>query len=278
MPVFSAGENTVKSAYHCATLLGNWDEDRRQFGQPVPSTGCIAKLGSTTTYNTSYKALTAAQTAEAKPPGYFASEAPRILLFHHGDISNIEDYCYATSELAHTDRKKLIYTNDEVLDMPGVSKRRNKTAALQQSTRGFSASRRGHTGASTDGLEADEVSAAVQREAAYLQSMASTVRSTPSSASQTQATTSDSRSEMAVTRDSRSDYMPPRLLPMGRVAERERLLTTKNVSIDATGVYLLDHLAAYPLTSSQCVGELTKSCDNPMHKTNLRVHYMEDDY
>ncbi|KAG5491586.1 hypothetical protein JIQ42_01492 [Leishmania sp. Namibia] len=277
MPAFATGEQSVKLAYHCATLLGNWDEDRRQFGQPVPSTSGTGKLDCETTYNTSYQALTAAQAAEAKQPGYFAAESPRILLFHHGDISNIETYGYATSELAHTDRKKLTYTNDEVLDMPGISTRRNKTAALLQSTRGFSVSRKGRAGASADGLGAGDISAAVRREAAYLQSMASTVRSTLSSESQTQGTASDSDNEMMTT-DSRNGYAPPRLLPVGRVAERERLLTIKNVSIDATGVYLFDNLEAYPLTSSQCVGKMTKSCDNPMHKTNLRVHYMEDDY
>ncbi|CAJ1020309.1 hypothetical protein Q4I30_002215 [Leishmania utingensis] len=278
MSLFARSEQSVKSAYHCATLLDNWDEDRRQFGQPVPTTSGTGDFDPNTTYNTSYKALTAAQTAEAKPPGCFAAEAPRILLFHHGDIGNIQTYCHATSELALTDRNERVYTNDEVLDMPGVSSRRKKTAALQKSMSGFNASRSDHSGALTGGLDVDEVSAAVQREALYLQSMAKTVCSTPYSASQMQTSASYSGGEKAATTESESGYAPPRLLPVGRVAERERLLTTKNVSIDATGMYVCDNLDAYPLTSSQCVGKMTKSCDNPMHKTNLRVHYMEDDY
>ncbi|CAG9582006.1 conserved hypothetical protein [Leishmania major strain Friedlin] len=277
MPVFATGEQSVKSAYHCATLLDNWDEDRRQFGQPVPTTSGTGDFDPSTTYNASFKSLTAAQTAEAKPPGCFAAEAPRMLLFHHGDIGNIQTYCYATSELALPDRKKQVYTNDEVLDMPGVSTRRNKTATLQRSTRGVTVGRSGHAGALRSGFCADEVSEAVQREAAYLQSMASTMLSTRYSTADAQTPASDSGVEKAAT-TSGSDYAPPRLLPMGRVAERERLLTTKNVSIDATGVYLFENLDAYPLASSQCVGQMTKSCDNPMHKTNLRVHYMEDDY
>ncbi|CAC9537914.1 conserved hypothetical protein [Leishmania infantum JPCM5] len=277
MPVLETGEQSVKSAYHCATLLDNWDEDRRQFGQPVPATSGTGDFDPSTTYNASYKSLTAAQTAEAKPPGCFAAEAPRMLLFHHGDIGNIETYCYATSELALPDRKRQVYTNDEVLDMPGVSTRRNKTAALQRSTMGFTVSCSGHGGTLTNGSCADEVSAAVQREVAYLQSMASTMLSTRYSTGDAQTSTSDSGGERAAA-NSGSKYAPPRLLPMGRVAERERLLTTKNVSIDATGVYVFDNLEAYPLTSSQCVGKMTKSCDNPMHKTCLRVHYMEDDY
>ncbi|GET92240.1 hypothetical protein, conserved [Leishmania tarentolae] len=277
MATLATGEQSVKSAYHCATLLDNWAEDRHQFGQPVPTTSHADGFDPNTTYSASYKSLTEAQIAEAKPPGCFAAEAPRMLLFHHGDIGNIETYCYATSELAHTDRKKQVYTNDEVLDMPGVSTRRNKTAALQRSTMGFSTSGSGHAGTSTNGLRADEVSAAVQREAAYLQSMASTMRSTQHWANGTQDSTRDPGSETTETKTG-SGYAPPRLLPMGRVAERERLLTTKNVSIDASGVYLFDNLEAYPLTSSQCVGKMTKWCDNPMHKTNLRIHYMEDDY
>ncbi|KAK7200792.1 hypothetical protein NESM_000137500 [Novymonas esmeraldas] len=275
MPIAAAGEQSVKSVYHCATLLDNWDEDRRQFGQPVPSTAGTGKLDPLTTYSTSYTALTAAQTAAAKPPGCFAAEAPRILLFHHGDIGNIETHCYATAELAHTDRKRLVYTNDEVLDMPGMSTRRGKTAALQRSTRGFTVTR----GSSrADDPSADDVSAAVHREAAYLQSMASTVRSDPKSTTQSHASASDSGSVTDTAQDGSGAYVPPRLFPMGRVGERERLLTTKNVSIDATGVHVFQNLDAYPLTSSQCVGKLMKSCDNPMHKTNLRVHYMEDDY
>lgn len=271
MPAAAAREQSVKSAYHCATLLENWDEDRRQFGQPVPTTSGAGAVDVNTTYLTSYKSVSAAQAADAKPPGCFASEAPRILLFHHGDIGNIETHCYAVSELSHTDRKKVIYTNEEVLDMPGVSNRRQKTAALHRSTMGFSTTVR--PDASGTGFHADDVTAAMQREAAYMQSMASTVRSAPSSASQTQTSSVD-----GPVADDGSAYMPPRLLPVGRVAERERLLTTKNVSIDATGVHLYDNLEAYPLTSSKCVGKMTKSCDNPMHKTNLRVHYMEDDY
>ncbi|CCW60587.1 unnamed protein product [Phytomonas sp. EM1] len=65
-------------------------------------------------------------------------------------------------------------------------------------------------------------------------------------------------------------YAPPRLLPFGRVMERERLLTTKQVTIDATGEYLKNHLPSYPLTSSNCVKEFMAWTNNPMWKTRLR--------
>lgn len=59
--------------------------------------------------------------------------------------------------------------------------------------------------------------------------------------------------------------------PIGRVATRDRLLTTKQVSIDATGIYATTHAdTSYPLTSSVCIGPCMKSKDNPMCKTHLR--------
>lgn len=265
------GEASVKTAYHCSTLLDNWDEERRQFGQPLPTTSDSTAAGNPdfrTTYTTSFKQPTPAQVAGAKPPSCFAAEGPRMLLFHHGDIGNIEQYGYATSELALTDRKRgEVYTNDEVLDMPGVSSRRHQSQALQRSTGGFGASRSNAARGSGED-SSDAVSPAVQREADFMQSMASTVRST------------QSNTEGAATspREGGEGYAPPRMLPVGRAAERERLLTTKNVTIDATGAYLYDNLEHYPMTSSKSIGAFVKSCDNPMHKTDLRVHYMEDDY
>ncbi|KPI83876.1 hypothetical protein ABL78_7074 [Leptomonas seymouri] len=277
-----SGGASVKTAYHCSTLLDNWDEERRQFGQPLSTTFDSSMAGTkadfSTTYVTSYKPPTAAQTAEAKPLGCFAAEGPRILLFHHGDIDDIKQYSYATSELALTDRKKEVFTNEEVLDMPGVSSRRQQTRALQRSTGGLGASRSGRGGGSYD----DESSPVLQREADFTQSLASTVRSVNSNNSTTLSSRGGAGAPQQASPTSEesdgSGYAPPRFLPMGRVAERERLLTTKNVTIDATGVYLFENLEPYPLTSSKSFGALVKSCDNPMHKTNLRVHYMEDDY
>jgi hypothetical protein len=282
------GEASVKTAYHCSTLLDNWDEERRQFGQPLQATYDSTTAGSRadfyTTYTTSFKQPTAAQVASAKPPSCFAAEGPRMLLFHHGDIGNIEQYGYATSELALTDRKRQVYTNDEVLDMPGVSSRRHQSQELQRSTGGFCATRSGTQRA--DGGRDDEApSPAVQREADFMQSMASTVRSTKDGKNGSTESnfascgTGDGQQASLTSEGSgNSRYAPPRLLPVGRAAERERLLTTKNVTIDATGAYLFDHVEPYPMTSSKSVGAFVKSCDNPMHKTNLRVHYMEDDY
>lgn len=270
------GEASVKTAYHCSTLLDNWDEERRQFGQPLLATSdstTADKADFSTTYTTSYKKPTTEQVAKAKPPGCFAAEGPRLLLFHHGDIGNIEQYRYATSELALTDRKRDVYTNDEVLDMPGVSLRRQQTTALQRSTGGFGASRESNIGAG------EASSPAVQREADFMQSMASTVRSTGKNKSNTEEEDNGEVQHASSRSEEGGDgYVPPRLLPVGRAAERERLLTTKNVTIDATGAYLYDNLDSYPMTSSKCVGAFVKSCDDPMHKSNLRVHYMEDDY
>ncbi|KPA82214.1 hypothetical protein ABB37_03333 [Leptomonas pyrrhocoris] len=282
------GEASVKTAYHCSTLLDNWDEERRQFGQPLLTTADSTITGAKpdlhTTYTTSFKPPTAEQTAAAKPPGCFAAEGPRMLLFHHGDIGNIEQYGYATAELALTDRKKEVYTNDEVLDMPGVSSRRQRTTALLRSTGGFGASRSGRGGGGTHNDAEDEApSAALQREADFTQSLASTVRYNNSNVNNTASSPRDgsgAEQQASPTSEESNDstYAPPRMLPVGRAAERERLLTTKNVTIDATGAYLFDNLESYPLTSSESVGAFVKSCDNPMHKTNLRVHYMEDDY
>lgn len=262
-PPFS--QSTVKSEYHCATLVGNWEEDRRQFGSPLESDKAKEKIDDKTTYKVSFKAPTAAQAASAKPPGCFAAEAPHALLFYHGDIAHPEKYCYSTSELAYTNPRKEIFTHDEVLDMPGVSRRRGKSAVSQRTNNGKC--RGSMRGAMNDDDNHDEIAPAVQREATFLQTMRS--------GGSIEAATNSSE---GTSTGGSSGYAPPRLLPLGRVADRERLMTTKNVTIDSTGVHLFDHLEPYPLTSSNCIGHHMRSCHNPMHKTQLRVHYMEDDY
>ncbi|EPY38688.1 hypothetical protein AGDE_05241 [Angomonas deanei] len=41
-------------------------------------------------------------------------------------------------------------------------------------------------------------------------------------------------------------YKIPSIPPVGRVEERKRLMTTKNVTVDATGEYLQHNLEPYP--------------------------------
>ncbi|PWV05520.1 hypothetical protein C3747_130g85 [Trypanosoma cruzi] len=68
-------------------------------------------------------------------------------------------------------------------------------------------------------------------------------------------------------------YQPAKLPPIGRLQAKERFLTTKNVTFDATGEYLKDNIDEYPAASSECWGQFMAYKDDPMNRTKLREEY-----
>lgn len=242
----------VANDYHCATLVGNWQEERRTFGEPAPTTKSGMPIDANTTYTTSYTKLSNQQVAGAKPSSCFAGEAPKELIFYHGDCAKPEKNCYTVTELSYTDRKADPTTNEEVLHRTGVSQRQNQTSTLRQTM--------GLSGKHQEGSQDGDRSEAMLRETQHLRSL-----------------NGAEKAEASADRDGQSDaYRPPSIPPVGRVEERNRMMTTKNVTTDATGEYLKTNLEHYPLTSSECVGELVHSRNDPMHNTKLRVQYKAD--
>ncbi|KAF8276830.1 hypothetical protein TcBrA4_0122750 [Trypanosoma cruzi] len=72
------GPSGHKSEYHCATLLGNWQEERMSFGLKDPAK---EPLEGQTTYLASYRGTNNdEELLAAKPPGCFCAEAPVQLL------------------------------------------------------------------------------------------------------------------------------------------------------------------------------------------------------
>lgn len=250
MPVQSVlGRSGNKTVYHCATLVGPWEEERRQFGmgvttQPLDVTRPIDDM---TIYKESFLTPTPAQIAAAKPPGCFASEAPHELMFYHGDLMNPVKSQIPLTELSWTDRKVEPYTSPETLDIMGVSKRQTRSNAMRR-----------NLGVGMAG-EGESENRAIVKECAFLRSL--------------QNPNGEDKQENNA---EASGYKAPPLPPIGRVAERNRLLTTKQVTIDSTGVYLKKNLHCYPATSSDCIGGFMKSKDNVMNKTNLRVEWEDE--
>lgn len=305
-----AANGGVSAPYHCATLVNNWEEERKTFGQSVPRVQTGAPLATETTTRTQHHAYSPADIIAARPPSYFTSETPRELLFHHGNAGSSCTVDQASvSELSYTDpRQHRSYHTDEVLDMTTVSQRQDATRARKmaasqcdQSTRGGAVTAQSDEAAcadcshaqSSDCNGANASLAATDDEATHAESHHSCSRSSWHAGKQT---TCPSRgvnlskeveslrslnrchphADTSAVGASRADtYTPPCLLPVvGRAAERERFVTTKQTTIDATAHYIREHpREAYPLTSSTCVAELTKSLDNPMRRTKLREEY-----
>lgn len=73
-----------------------------------------------------------------------------------------------------------------------------------------------------------------------------------------------------ITSDGKVRYHLP---PIGVAMTRDRFTTSKNVTIDATGAYLREHLAdVYTLSSAtKSRGSFTRSLNNVMHGTHLRL-------
>ncbi|RNE97796.1 uncharacterized protein Tco025E_09409 [Trypanosoma conorhini] len=137
---------------------------------------------------------------------------------------------------------------ETILDSEGISQRRDKTEALRRAM-GFGG-------------------------------RAATVGAPPCLGGKTVAVPLAYSAECAAKRDKEymqatrgGQYQPPRLPPIGRALEKERLLTTKNVTVDATGEYLSENVDEYPATSSECWGQFMAYKDDPMQRTKLREAY-----
>lgn len=283
--------------YHCATLVGEWEEERRQFtvGLGDQKTSPDAHFFERTTYDDSYLYPTTEQVVNAKPLSCFTVEAPRELMFYHGDTVHPVKSQIPLSELSWSDRKKEPYTYPETLEIMGVSRRHNLCNTAERS-RGL-----------LDNCSPDYAShPAVRKEEAYLRSLQRIyVDANPSlPVKEGSNPPGDQKTKERERRDTYPDavsqstcecplssgncyavpyqkppkeYVPPYLPPIGRVAERNRFLTHKNITIDATGLHLWKNLSEYPATSSDLFGEFTMGSNNVMYRTKLRPVCNEED-
>lgn len=297
-PSFTAEPPRQTKLYHCATLVGEWEEERRQFtvGLGDQKTSPDAHFCERTTYDDSYLYPTVEQLVNAKPLSCFTAEAPRELMFYHGDIVRPIKSQIPLSELSWSDRKKEPYTSPETLEIMGVSRRHNLCNTAEKS-RGL-----------LDNCSPDHAShPAVRKEEAYLRSLQRVYMDVnqcppgeegsihPPGQDAKQMDCHDTYPEAvqqstcecplssgncyAIPYEKPANaYAPPKLPPIGRVAERNRLLTSKNVTIDATGLHLWNNLSAYPATSSDRFGEFTMDSNNVMYRTKLRPVCEEQDY
>eukprot|EP00796_Vickermania_ingenoplastis_P007240 gene7240-5089_t len=260
-PAEQFGRKSGKSAYHCATLVGPWEEERRQFGLGLSTKPLNAAepIDAMTTYKESFLLPTSQQIVEAKPPSCFAAEAPRELMFYHGDLLHPVKSQIPLTELSWSDRKKEPYTSPETLDIMGISRRQTGSNAIRRElgVSGASGSAAGGGGGGGGGGDVEAENAAVVKESDFLRSLQNPHGSAKESGND-------------------SGYRPPSLPPIGRVAERNRLLTTKQVTLDSVGCYLKKNPNCYPATSSDVWGQFMKNSDNVMHKTNLRVEWEDE--
>lgn len=256
--------------YHCATLVGGWQEERQQFtlgmgDQPVDPG---AHMDEHTTYTDSYQYPTREELAQAKPPSCFTLEAPRELMFYHGDILNPVKSQIPLSELSWSNRKIEPYTSPQTLEIMGVSRRHALTSAALRS-KGM-----------LDYCSVENgTHPAVEKESAYLRSLQRVYMKRHEHCSNNCECPNavdghcSCKDVNTVVPQPSKGYTPPGLPPVGRVGERNRLLTTKQVTIDATGLHLRKNLLPYPATSSDCIGRFVKDCGNVMHKTKLRTEW-----
>ncbi|PWV05515.1 hypothetical protein C3747_130g79 [Trypanosoma cruzi] len=120
------GPSGHKSEYHCATLLGNWQEERMSFGLKDPAK---EPLEGQTTYLASYRGTkNDEELLAAKPPGCFCAEAPVQLLFYHGDIVAPPQSQFTVHELSYTRPTRDVGASPlkTILDKEGISQRREK--------------------------------------------------------------------------------------------------------------------------------------------------------
>jgi hypothetical protein len=68
-----------------------------------------------------------------------------------------------------------------------------------------------------------------------------------------------------------------KVLPVGVQVTRDRFTTSKNVTIDATGMFILTHQEVVPdhTTNTKARGKYLKSLNDEMHKTRLRDEFVE---
>jgi len=76
------GPSGHKNEFHAAVLEGNWLEERRSFG-PQPAKNCAFVANST--HHTSYLPVLGDSLKDAKPLEATVGEAPRQLIFGHGN-------------------------------------------------------------------------------------------------------------------------------------------------------------------------------------------------
>ncbi|EKF33529.1 hypothetical protein MOQ_002604 [Trypanosoma cruzi marinkellei] len=242
------GPSGHKSEYHCATLLGNWQEERMSFGLKDPAK---EPLEGQTTYLASYRGTkNDEELLAAKPPGCFCAEAPVQLLFYHGDIVAPPQSQFTVHELSYTrpTRDGGAHPLRTILDKEGISQRREKTEALRRAM-GFSGHRTAVGAPSSLGRNTEAVPLAYS----------------------TGCATKRDNEYMQTTR--RGHYQPAKLPPIGRLQAKERFLTTKNVTFDATGEYLKDNIDEYPAATSESWGQFMAYKDDPMNRTRLREEY-----
>ncbi|AAZ10875.1 uncharacterized protein TEOVI_000887400 [Trypanosoma equiperdum] len=241
------GPSGHKSEYHCATLLGNWQEERRSFGFVDPAREPLSYM---TVYKDSFRGTkTDEELANAKPPSCFHENALPELLFYHNEITNPPKNLLTVNELSYTNAKggEEVNTLHDILHKEGVSKKRDKTIAIRREL-GF-------------------IGYGAPHEGSLLASKGATA--TPLDYTMRCGTTTD-QNFLESTRG--GCYKPPVIPAIGRMQEKQRLLTTKNVTVDATGEYLKDNIDEYPATSSECWGMFMKFTDN-MKGKKLRECY-----
>ncbi|PWV05510.1 hypothetical protein C3747_130g73 [Trypanosoma cruzi] len=210
------GPSGHKSEYHCATLLGNWQEERMSFGLKDPAK---EPLEGQTTYLASYRGTkNDEELLAAKPPGCFCAEAPVQLLSTTATSLRHRRASSPCTSLVTPVRRG---TSGQAHSRPSWTKkayqRREKTEALRRAM-GFSGHRTAVGAPSSLGRNT---------EAAPL-------------AYSTRCATKRDNEYMQTTR--RGHYQPAKLPPIGRLQAKERFLTTKNVTFDATGEYLKDNM------------------------------------
>ncbi|KAG8345356.1 hypothetical protein ERJ75_001417300 [Trypanosoma vivax] len=240
------GPSGHRSEYHCATLLGNWQEERTSFGWKDPAR---EQMTDKTTYRDSYRSIGNEEMFSAKPPGCFNEEVPSELLFHHDSILDPPQRLLTVSELSYTNIAGggKVNTLNDILNREGVSQRQSKSMSLRLAM-GMSGIRGIDMGIKKC-KGADAVPSCYGSLCAH----------------------SSNPDLLSATRQ--SGYKPPPLPPIGRVREKERFVTTKNATLDITGEYLKDNLEAYPATSTRCWGMFRRFTNDPLHRVKLREEY-----
>lgn len=231
------GPSGHKNLYHVGVLEGNWFEERRGFG-PQPTAEEDASFVATSTQRVSYTDCGAKLRKDAKPMEACSFEAPRELLFCHGQ-GHVSSQ-YSVTELSYRDARSPALSYKEILAVEGVSPRRSRSNAKKAEASCEDA----QDGAAT--ITSPEEGVPIDAEAAG--------------------------AELAATTSSSSNSSRYHLPPIGAALTRDRFTTSKHVSIDATGAFLKQNLKDIycPSGNVRSRGEFLTSLNNAMHKTNLR--------
>ncbi|PWU88754.1 hypothetical protein C3747_423g2 [Trypanosoma cruzi] len=134
------GPSGHKSEYHCATLLGNWQEERMSFGLKDPAK---EPLEGPTTYLASYRGTkNDEELLAAKPPGCFAPKHPCSFFSPRRHPLAPPQSQFTVHELSYTRPTRDVGASPlkTILDKEGISQRRGETEALRR-CHGFSGHR-----------------------------------------------------------------------------------------------------------------------------------------